>query len=135
MAYDSTTEFVTALEAAGELKRISAEVDPILEITEIADRSVKRGGPALLFESVKGHNIPLLINALGSEKRMCMALGVDTFEADPISFFCLATADYLEVGRRIGALGLPTLYVMEGGYAVDEIGANTVNVLSGHLEA
>ena len=80
MAYDSTTEFVTALEVAGELKRISAEVDPILEITEIADRSVKRGGPALLFENVKGHNVPLLINALGSEKRMCMALGVDTFE-------------------------------------------------------
>ena len=80
MAYDSTTEFVTALEAAGELKRVSAEVDPILEITEIADRSVKRGGPALLFENVKGHNVPLLINALGSEKRMCMALGVDTFE-------------------------------------------------------
>ena len=66
---------------------------------------------------------------------LVVSLGVDTFEGDPISFFRLATADYLEVGRRIGALGLPTLYVMEGGYAVDEIGTNTVNVLSGHLEA
>ena len=66
---------------------------------------------------------------------LVVSLGVDTFEGDPISFFRLATADYLEVGRRIGALRLPTLYVMEGGYAVDEIGTNTVNVLSGHLEA
>ena len=66
---------------------------------------------------------------------LVVSLGVDTFEGDPISFFRLATADYLEVGRRIGALRLPTLYVMEGGYAVDEIGTNTVNVLLGHLEA
>ncbi|MBI2881682.1 MAG: menaquinone biosynthesis decarboxylase [Candidatus Tectomicrobia bacterium] len=80
MAYDSTAEFVAALEAAGELKRIPAEVDPVLEIAEIADRVVKGGGPALLFERVKGHGVPLLINALGSERRMCMALGVSSFE-------------------------------------------------------
>jgi 4-hydroxy-3-polyprenylbenzoate decarboxylase len=80
MPYNSTCQFVSALEGIGELKRISAEVDPVLEITEIADRTVKRGGPALLFEKVKGHNIPVLINSLGSEKRMCLALGVDDFE-------------------------------------------------------
>jgi 4-hydroxy-3-polyprenylbenzoate decarboxylase len=80
MAYESTTEFLSALEAAGELKRVSAEVDPALEITEIADRMVKRGGPALLFERVQGHGIPLLINALGTERRMCMALGVEEYD-------------------------------------------------------
>ncbi|MFQ5692939.1 MAG: menaquinone biosynthesis decarboxylase, partial [Nitrospinota bacterium] len=80
MPYNTTAEFVAALEAAGELKRVSAEVDPVLEITEIADRTVKRGGPALLFERVKGHDVPLLINALGTERRMCMALGVQSFE-------------------------------------------------------
>ncbi|MFQ5912786.1 MAG: menaquinone biosynthesis decarboxylase [Nitrospinota bacterium] len=80
MPYDNTSEFVTALERAGELKRVSAEVDPVLEITEIADRLVKRGGPAVLFERVRGHSVPLLINALGSKKRMCMALGVSSYE-------------------------------------------------------
>ncbi len=87
MVFDSTAEFVTALEAAGELKRIQAEVDPELEITEITDRIVKREGPALLFEKVRGHHIPLLINALGSERRMAMALGVERAQevADRVS--------------------------------------------------
>ena len=80
MPYDSTAEFVAALEAAGDLKRVSAEADPVLEITEIADRQIKSGGPALLFERVKGHDVPLLINALGSQKRMCLALGVSSYE-------------------------------------------------------
>ena len=61
--------------------------------------------------------------------------GVDTFKGDPISFFQLDTADYLRLGQRIAALGLPTLYVLEGGYAVEEIGTNTVNVLLGHLNS
>ncbi|MCI0587442.1 MAG: UbiD family decarboxylase, partial [Planctomycetes bacterium] len=56
---------------------MKAEVDPDLEITEIADRMVKSGGPALLFERVKGSRYPVLINALGSERRMGMALGVE----------------------------------------------------------
>ena len=54
MAYNDLREFIAALERAGELKRIPFEVDPYLEITEFADRSVKRGGPALLFERPKG---------------------------------------------------------------------------------
>ena len=74
MAYD-LHRFVADLEAAGELKRIRAEVDPRLEITEIYDRVVKRGGPALLFENVRGSEIPLLINAYGTDRRMAMALG------------------------------------------------------------
>ena len=62
---------------------------------------------------------------------LVVSLGVDTFEKDPISFFRLKGDDYLDMGARIAALGLPTLFVMEGGYAVEEIGVNTVNVLEG----
>jgi acetoin utilization deacetylase AcuC-like enzyme len=60
-----------------------------------------------------------------------VSLGVDTFEKDPISQFKLKTADYPRIGGRIANLGLPTLFVMEGGYAVDEIGVNAVGVLTG----
>ena len=74
MPYD-LHRFVEDLEAAGELKRVRAEVDPELEITEVYDRVVKRGGPALLFENVRGSDMPLLINAYGTDKRMAMALG------------------------------------------------------------
>ena len=82
MAYDSLGEFVQKLEGAGELKRIAVEVDPVLEITEIADREMKSpdGGKALLFEKCKGSQFPLLINAYGSTKRMALALGVDDVE-------------------------------------------------------
>ncbi|MFQ5985665.1 MAG: histone deacetylase family protein, partial [Alphaproteobacteria bacterium] len=62
---------------------------------------------------------------------LVVSLGVDTFEKDPISHFKLKSEDYLELGRRIARLGLPTLFVMEGGYAVEEIGVNVVNVLTG----
>jgi len=77
MAHNDLRDFIQVLEKAGELKRIPFEVDPRLEITEFADRSVKRGGPALLFERPKGSRIPLLINAYASERRMQLALGVD----------------------------------------------------------
>lgn len=60
-----------------------------------------------------------------------VSLGVDTFENDPISFFKLRAADFTSYGRLIGALHIPTLFVLEGGYAVDEIGVNVVNVLQG----
>ena len=60
-----------------------------------------------------------------------VSLGVDTFEKDPISQFKLVSADYPKIGARIAKLGLPTLFVMEGGYAVDEIGVNAVGVLTG----
>ena len=62
---------------------------------------------------------------------LVVSLGVDTFEADPISFFRLRSADFTTYGRLIGALMLPTLFVLEGGYAVEEIGINVVNVLAG----
>jgi acetoin utilization deacetylase AcuC-like enzyme len=62
-------------------------------------------------------------------------LGVDTFEDDPISFFKLTSEDYLQMGERIGNLNLPTLFTMEGGYDVDAIGVNVVNVLKGFERA
>jgi 4-hydroxy-3-polyprenylbenzoate decarboxylase len=80
MAYDDLSQFVADLEAAGELRRIGVPVDPVLEITEIADRVVKRGGPALLFEHPTGYDIPVLINAFGSWRRIKMALGADPDE-------------------------------------------------------
>jgi acetoin utilization deacetylase AcuC-like enzyme len=62
---------------------------------------------------------------------LLVSLGVDTFEGDPISFFKLKTRDFTSYGRMIAGLSLPTLFVMEGGYAIEAIGANTVNVLEG----
>ncbi|MDW6025720.1 histone deacetylase family protein [Mesorhizobium sp. BAC0120] len=62
---------------------------------------------------------------------LVVSLGVDTFEKDPISQFKLRSEDYPKIGRRIAKLGMPTLFVMEGGYAVEEIGINAVGVLSG----
>ena len=80
MAYKNLSEFIARLEKAGELKRISVEVDPVLEITEIAHRATRAGGPALLFERPKGSRIPLLINMLGSQKRINLALEVENLE-------------------------------------------------------
>lgn len=80
MAYEDLRAFIDALETAGELRRIKVEVDPILEISEIADRVSKRGGPALLFENVKGSRISVLINAFGSPRRMLIALGVESLD-------------------------------------------------------
>ena len=62
---------------------------------------------------------------------LVVALGVDTFEGDPISHFQLKSADYLRIGAAVAACGLPTVFTMEGGYAVAEVGENVVNVLEG----
>jgi 4-hydroxy-3-polyprenylbenzoate decarboxylase len=67
VAYRDLREFIKRLEKEGELKRITADVDPVLEITEITQRVTRAGGPALLFEKPKGSVHPLLINTLGSE--------------------------------------------------------------------
>jgi 4-hydroxy-3-polyprenylbenzoate decarboxylase len=89
VAYDDLREWIAALEKVGELKRITAEVDPILEVTEITDRVSKwsardgrgPGGPALLFEKVKGHpGHKILINQFGSERRMNLALGSSSLD-------------------------------------------------------
>src|SRR5947208_8229752 len=73
--------WIKALERDGELVRIRAEVDPELEITEITDRTVKAGGPALLFENVNGSDRPLLINQFGTERRMCLAFDAPSLDA------------------------------------------------------
>ena len=73
-------DWIALLEREGELVRVSAEVDPHLEVTEIVDRTVKSGGPALLFENPKGSSHPLLINQFGTERRMCLAFGVERLD-------------------------------------------------------
>ena len=80
MAYDGLRAFVETLERENELVRVRREVDPHLELAEIADRTMKAGGPALLFENVRGSRFPLLINLYGSRRRMSRALGVDDLE-------------------------------------------------------
>jgi 4-hydroxy-3-polyprenylbenzoate decarboxylase len=90
LAYESLRDWITALDRAGELKKIKAEVDPILEITEIADRVSKLGGPALLFQNIKGYpGAQMLINQFGSPRRMNLALEVDSLDdvADRIRHF------------------------------------------------
>ncbi|MFN0189015.1 MAG: menaquinone biosynthesis decarboxylase [Bacteroidia bacterium] len=79
MAYKNLNHFIQVLEEAGELVRIKEYVDPKLEITEITDRISKEYGPALLFENT-GYDFPVLINSMGTEKRMAMALGVDKLD-------------------------------------------------------
>lgn len=81
MKYKDLREFIAALEAQGELKRIHIEVDPYLEITEICDRTLRAGGPALLFENVKGHDMPLLGNLFGTPKRVALGMGQDSVGA------------------------------------------------------
>ena len=78
----------------------------------------------------------LLVSALSrivnfSPQYLVVSLGVDAFENDPISFFKLTSSDFLTTGQMIGAIDIPTLFVMEGGYDVDEVGINVVNVLKG----
>ncbi|HEY2742943.1 MAG TPA: menaquinone biosynthesis decarboxylase [Gaiellaceae bacterium] len=80
MATRDLRDWIELLEREGELVRVSAEVDPDLEITEIVDRTVKAGGPALLFERPKGSGHPLLINQFGTERRMCLAFGVERLD-------------------------------------------------------
>lgn len=80
MAYRDLQAFIAALEKRGKLTRVSAPVSPVLEITEIADRVMKRGGGALLFENVEGSRYPMLINAMGSDERMALALGAGSLD-------------------------------------------------------
>ncbi len=80
MAFDDLRDWLEHLRREGELHEVTAEVDPHLEITEITDRVTKASGPALLFRNVKGSSMPLLINQFGTERRMCMAFGVERLD-------------------------------------------------------
>ena len=94
MAFSDLQSFISALEASGELVRVTAPVDPHLEVTGIVQRVVREHGPALLFENPTRGKYPLLINAFGTDRRMAMALGVENFD---------------EIGARIGELLKPEL--------------------------
>ncbi len=82
MSYQDLRGFLAQLERAGELKRVRTQVDPRLEMTEICDRVLKAGGPALLFENPRGHGIPVLGNLFGTMRRVALAMGADA-GADP----------------------------------------------------
>src|ERR1041384_5566451 len=84
--------WIALLEREGELVRVAAEVDPELEVTEIVDRTVKAGGPALLVENPKQADHPLLINQFGTERRMCLA-----FDAPSLDAVAQKVADVLEM--------------------------------------
>ncbi|CAM3182521.1 4-hydroxy-3-polyprenylbenzoate decarboxylase [Moritella viscosa] len=75
MKYKDLRDFIALLESKGELKRIHQEIDPYLEMTEICDRTLKAGGPALLFENPKGHTMPVLGNLFGTPDRVAMGMG------------------------------------------------------------
>ena len=80
MSFKDLRHFIDLLEKEGELKRIKIEVDPYLEITEISDRILRHGGPALLFENVKGSSLPLLANLFGNTRRIALAMGQEDLE-------------------------------------------------------
>jgi len=100
MAYSDLRDFIRALDKNYELKRIGFEVDPHLEITEFADRSVKGGGPALLFEKPKESDIPVLINAFASMRRMELALEVNSVEE-----VAARISEYLQMRMPEGLIG------------------------------
>jgi len=81
MKYRDLRDFVSQLEALGELKRVRAEVSPRLEMTEVCDRVLKAGGPAILFEHPTGHGIPVLANLFGTPRRVALGMGADSVEA------------------------------------------------------
>ncbi|HEX9687320.1 MAG TPA: 4-hydroxy-3-polyprenylbenzoate decarboxylase [Burkholderiales bacterium] len=98
MKYRDLRDFLAGLEARGELKRVTAAVDPCLEMTEICDRVLKAGGPALLFERPKGHAMPVLGNLFGTVRRVALGMGVEA--ADP-------AAALRELGSLLAALREP----------------------------
>ncbi|HHH38041.1 MAG TPA: 4-hydroxy-3-polyprenylbenzoate decarboxylase [Sedimenticola sp.] len=95
MQYKDLRDFIGQLEQRGELQRIQVEVDPYLEITEICDRTLRAGGPALLFERVKGSPFPLLANLFGTTRRVALGMGEESVSA------------LREVGRVLASLKEP----------------------------
>lgn len=95
MQYKDLRDFITTLEQQGQLKRITVEVDPVLEMTEICDRTLRNGGPALLFENPKGYDIPVLANLFGTPERVAMGMGQEKIE------------DLREVGKLLAFLKEP----------------------------
>lgn len=95
MQYADLREFIQALEARGELKRVQLPISPVLEMTEICDRTLRKGGPALLFENPTGHSIPVLGNLFGTPERVALGMGADS------------TAQLREIGKLLAQLKEP----------------------------
>jgi 4-hydroxy-3-polyprenylbenzoate decarboxylase len=95
MHYSDLRDFLGQLEGMGELKRVQAEVSPRLEMTEICDRALRQGGPAILFERPSGHSMPVLGNLFGTVRRVCLAMGVGDI------------ASLREIGRLLAVLREP----------------------------
>ncbi len=95
MKYKDLRDFIAQLEEKGELKRVTQEVDPNLEMTEICDRTLRAGGPAILFENPKGFNTPVLANLFGTQQRVAMGMGKECVE------------DLREVGKLLAFLKEP----------------------------
>jgi 4-hydroxy-3-polyprenylbenzoate decarboxylase len=95
MHYTDLRDFIAQLERQGELKRVAVEVSPRLEMTEICDRVLRQGGPALLFENPAGHTMPVLGNLFGTVRRVCLAMGVED------------AAALREIGKLLAALREP----------------------------
>ena len=81
MKYRDLRDFIHQLDARGQLRRIAAEIDPYLEMTEVCDRTLRRAGPALLFERPKGHRIPVLGNLFGTPERVALGMGEESVGA------------------------------------------------------
>ena len=81
MQYTDLRDFIQALEQRGELKRVSHPVSPVLEMTEICDRTLRKGGPALLFENPIGYDMPVLGNLFGTPERVALGMGADSISA------------------------------------------------------
>ena len=81
MKYKDLRDFIAKLEAQGQLKRITREIDTDLEMTEIADRTLRAKGPALLFENPKGSDMPVLANLFGTPERVALGMGQDSVHA------------------------------------------------------
>ncbi|NIR61266.1 MAG: 4-hydroxy-3-polyprenylbenzoate decarboxylase [Gammaproteobacteria bacterium] len=81
MQYWDLRDFIDQLERQGELRRVGVEIDPHLEMTEVCDRTLKAGGPALLFERPTGHEMPVLANLFGTPRRAALAMGEESVEA------------------------------------------------------
>lgn len=103
MAFPDIQSFMRLLEDRGELLRVSAPVSVDLEITEIADRLVKSGGPAVLFENVRGSEFPVVIGLMGTRERTALALGVA--DLDDLAKKVRALIDLKGSGGTLGMLG------------------------------
>src|SRR5438094_608385 len=139
MAPRDLREWIALLEREGELVRVGAEVDPYLEITEITDRVVKAGGPALLFENVKGSPHPLLINQYGSERRTCLAFDATRLDAvadrlEEVLDMQPPLPKHVDELMLAGCLRGEAVELVKGVTVDVEVPANAEIVLEGYVE-